>query len=70
MATIKKSKLIETLKTKNINENFISDLISKIKQSGKQKKHAKLVKDLEDITNDPEYQDILKKYNITPMDWR
>ena len=59
---IKKSKLVEVFTECNINEGFIEKFLKSIR---KQKKE----KELENLNKDPEYQKILKKYNIKPVNW-
>ena len=45
-----------------MDENIIKRFIGKIAKAYKTKK-------LDKLTNDPEYQKILKKYNLKPIDW-
>jgi len=59
---IKVSKLREVLKKQGLSENIITDFIKFLIRKKKER-------ELEKITNDPEYQAILKKYNIKPMEW-
>ena len=59
---IKVSKLREVLKTQGLSENIVTDFIKFLIRKKKER-------ELEKITNDPEYQAILKKYNIKPVDW-
>ena len=62
MKTIKESKFREVLEKQNLPEGFISQFINYMKKSKKERELAKL-------TNDPEYQSLLKKYNIKPVQW-
>jgi len=57
-----KKNIIEKLEDKGMNENAIKSFIGSIMKAYKQKK-------LDKLTNDPEYQAILKKYNLKPIDW-
>lgn len=57
-----KKNIIEKLEAKGMNENTIKSFIGSIIKAYKQKK-------LDKLTNDPEYQAILKKYNLKPIDW-
>jgi len=59
---IKVSKLREVLKTQGLSENIVTDFIKFLIRKKKER-------ELEKITNDTEYQAILKKYNIKPVDW-
>jgi hypothetical protein len=59
---IKKSKLIEHFRKYRLSESFIKKFITFIKKQGKER-------ELEKVMKDPEYQKILKKYNIKPVDW-
>jgi len=59
---IKKSKLIEGFRSQRLSERFIEKFLKFIKKQGKET-------ELERATQDPEYQKILKKYNIKPVDW-
>lgn len=59
---IKVSKLREVLKTQGLSENIVTDFIKFLIRKKKER-------ELEKITNDPEYQAILKKYNIDPVDY-
>jgi len=54
--------IIEKLEKRGMNENAIKKFIGSIIKAYKQKK-------LDKLTNDPEYQKILKKYNLKPIDW-
>lgn len=54
--------IIEKLEKRGMNENAIKKFIGSIVKAYKEKK-------LDKLTNDPEYQKILKKYNIKPIDW-
>lgn len=62
MNTIKTSKLKEVLTLKGLGEGFIDDFFRNIKKKKKEKEFEKLSKD-------PQYQAILKKYNIEPIPW-
>ena len=62
MANITKSKLTEVLKSKGLSEGFLSNLFKKIKL-------AKAEKEYQQLTNDPKYQQLLKKYKIKPVDY-
>ena len=62
MNTIKTSKLREVLTLKGLSEGFIDDFFRNIKKKKKEKEFEKL-------SNDPQYQAILKKYNIEPIPW-
>jgi|LakMenEpi03Aug12_release.lakeMendotaPanAssembly.Ray.scaffolds.fasta_scaffold25046_7 hypothetical protein len=62
MGTIKTSKLTELLKSKGLSESFIGKFIDAIKQKKKEKEFEKL-------NNDPRYKELLKKYNIDPVDY-
>jgi len=59
---IKVSKLREVFKKHRLSENIITDFIKFLIRKKKER-------ELERITNDPEYQAILKKYNIKPVDY-
>lgn len=59
---VKVSKLREVFKKHGLSENIITDFIKFLIRKKKER-------ELERITNDPEYQAILKKYNIKPMEW-
>jgi len=54
--------IIEKLENRGMDENVIKKFIGKIAKAYKQKK-------LDKLTNDKEYQSILKKYNLKPIDW-
>ena len=54
--------IVESLKKRGMNESAVSDFLNSIRVAIRQKK-------LDKLTNDPEYQKILKKYNINPVDW-
>ena len=54
--------IIEKLESRGMDENIIKRFIGKIAKAYKTKK-------LDKLTNDPEYQKILKKYNLKPIDW-
>jgi hypothetical protein len=54
--------IIEGLHRRGLNEGGIRDLLKKIKIAIK-------TKQLDKLTNDPEFQKTLKKYNIKPIDW-
>ena len=62
MANITKTKLTEILKSKGVSEGFLSNFFKKIKL-------AKAEKEYQQLTNDPKYQQLLKKYKIKPVDW-
>ena len=62
MAKITKSKLTEMLKSKGVSEGFLSNFFKKIKL-------AKAEKEYQQLTNDPKYQQLLKKYKIKPVDY-
>lgn len=62
MATMKPSKLREVLTSKGLDEGFIDDFFRNIKKKKKEREFEKL-------SNDPQYQAILKKYNIEPVPW-
>ena len=51
------------LKSKGLSEGFLSNFFKKIKL-------AKAEKEYQQLTNDPRYQELLKKYNIKPVDWK
>ncbi len=59
---IKVSKLREVLKKQGLSENIITDFIKFLIRKKKER-------ELERITNDPEYQAILKRAGIKPIDW-
>lgn len=63
MTKIKKSKLTEILKSYGVSEGFLSKFFGNIKKSKKEKEYEKL-------TKDPEFEKVLKKYNIKPVDWK
>jgi hypothetical protein len=54
--------IVESLKKRGMNESAVSDFLNSIRVAIKKKK-------LDKLTNDPDYQKILKKYNIKPIDW-
>jgi len=54
--------IIESLHKRGMTEGGIRDFLKKIQIAIKQKQ-------LDKLTNDPEYQKILKQYNIKPIDW-
>ena len=62
MANITKTKLTEILKSKGVSEGFLSNFFKKIKL-------AKAEKEYQQLTNDPKYQQLLKKYKIKPVDY-
>lgn len=62
MAKISKSKLTEHLRRGGLNEGILDTFFRKLKKAKKEREFEKL-------TNDPEYQSLLKKYNIEPVDW-
>lgn len=59
---IKKSKLIEILKSNNLNESLVKKLLGIFLKNKNQDK-------LERLTTDPEFEKILKKHNLKPVDW-
>ena len=69
MSKISKSKLKEVLSNANMSEGLIDTILKKIKQSKKDAHTKALHKKLDALTNGKEYQAILKKYDIEPMDW-
>ena len=54
--------IIEKLEKRGMDEGGIKSFIGSIVKAYK-------TKQLDKLTNDPEYQKILKKYNIKPVDW-
>jgi len=54
--------IVESLKKRGMNESAVSDFLNSIRVAIKKKK-------LDKLTNDPDYQKILKKYNIKPVNW-
>ena len=54
--------VVEKLNRRGMDESTIKSFLTKIFKSLKQK-------DLNKLTNDPEYQSILKKYNIKPVNY-
>lgn len=52
--------IVESLKRRGMSEGAISDFLNSIRVAIKKKK-------LDKLTNDPQYQKILKKYNIEPV---
>jgi len=62
MKTTKIETIIESLQSRGMNEGGIRDLLKKIKIAMKKKQ-------LDKLTNDPDFQKTLKKYNIKPVDW-
>jgi hypothetical protein len=63
--TMKSQKLetiIESLHKRGMTEGGIRDFLNKIQIAIK-------TKQLDKLTNDPEYQKIIKQYNIKPVDW-
>jgi hypothetical protein len=54
--------IVESLKKRGMSESAVSDFLNSIRVAIKKKK-------LDKLTNDPDYQKILKKYNIKPVDW-
>lgn len=62
MAKISKSKLTEHLRRGGLNEGILDTFFRKLKKAKKEREYERL-------TNDPEYQSLLKKYNIEPIDW-
>ena len=63
MAKIKKAKLTEILKSHGLSEGFLSKFFGNIKKAKKEKEYEKL-------TKDPDFEKVLKKYNIKPVDWK
>ena len=57
-----KTNIIEKLEKRGMNEGGIKSFINMIYTAYKKKK-------LDKLTADPEYQAILKKYNIKPVKW-
>lgn len=62
MASRKIESIVETLQSRGMNEGGIRDLLKKIKIAMKKR-------ELDKLTNDPDFQRTLKKYNIKPVDW-
>ena len=62
MARLTKTNLTEHFRNQGLSEGFIDRFFKNIKKQNKEK-------ELEKLTQDPEYQRILKKYNIKPVDW-
>jgi hypothetical protein len=62
MAKLTKSNLKEHFKNEGLSEGFIEKFFQNLVRQKKEK-------ELEKLTQDPEYQRILKKYNIKPVDW-
>ena len=54
--------IIEKLEKRGLDEGGIKSFIGSIVKAYK-------TKQLDKLTKDPEYQKILKKYNIKPVDW-
>jgi len=54
--------IVESLKKRGMSESAVSDFLNSIRVAIKKKK-------LDKLTNDPDYQKILKKYNIKPVNW-
>lgn len=61
-AHTKLENIIESLRKRGMDEGGIKDLLKKVQVAIKKKQ-------LDKLTNDPEYQKILKKYNIKPVNW-
>ena len=55
--------IIEKLEKRGMDEGGIKSFIGSIVKAYQTKK-------LDKLTNDPEYQAILKKYKIKPIDWK
>ena len=49
--------------------NFINKLLQKIRKSKHDAHIKELQKELDDLTNGKEYQAILKKHNLKPVDF-
>ena len=69
MPKILKSKLKEVLSDGNMSEGFIKNLFLKLKKSKDATRKKILHKKLAALTDEPEYQAIMKKYNLKPFDW-
>jgi len=76
MAKISKSKLKEILSNQNMSEGIIDRILSRLKVSKNkskskdlENKQKDLHKQLDALTNKKEYQAILKKHNIKPIDF-
>lgn len=54
--------IIEKMEARGMTENVIKKLMGKIAKAFQQKR-------LDKLNKDPEYQKILKKYNLKPIDW-
>lgn len=68
MATIKKSKLMETLKEKGVSEGFIGKLLARISGNPKNDPdYKKLVKRGAEL--DKEYDAFIKKHNLKKVEW-
>lgn len=62
MAKLTKSNLKEHFKNQGLSEGFIEKFFQNLVRQKKEK-------ELKQLTQDPEYQKILKKYNLKPIDW-
>jgi len=62
MKNTKLENIIESLHKRGMTEGGIKDFLKMIKKAIKQKQ-------LDKLTNNPEYQKILKKYDIKPVNW-
>ena len=62
MAKLTKSNLKEHFKNQGLSEGFIEKFFQNLVRQKKEK-------ELERLTQDPEYQKILKKYNIEPVSY-
>jgi hypothetical protein len=69
MKSIKKSKLTELLKSKGLDEGLIDRIFNRVKMAKKKSELKDLERELKKLENDPEYKNILKKYNIEPVDY-
>ena len=62
MKNSKLHRIEESLRKRGMTENGLKKFIRSIQVAIKKKQ-------LDKLTNDPEYQKILKKYNIKPVQW-
>jgi hypothetical protein len=69
MKTIKKSQLTELLKNKGLDEGFIDRIFHRVKTAKKKSELKDLERELSRLENDPEYQKILKKHGIKPINY-